>query len=149
MRIALAAFFIGTLLFPARSACQTSSVSGVTRFATGPLAAELVADMTKGLQQLIVAQEDYYGTHGGAYGKVLSRDDRSAVYFLPPPGVTITPTYATTNAWIARATHDWRYETSCVVSIGRIPPSRIIATASERLTPKEDGRPACDEAPQQ
>lgn len=125
------------------AAAQTSSVSGITRSATGKLAVELSNDMATGLRNLVTAQETYFSDHN-AYGRLLSRDDRSLVFLLPPPGVTLTLTYVTTNAWTARAFHQWMVGVSCVISVGKIPPSRVIRTTAAKLVPTEEGVPVCD-----
>jgi hypothetical protein len=122
---------------------QTSSVSGITRSATGELAAALFKDMASGLRQLVTAQEMYFTDHN-TYGFLLSREDRAAVFILPPPGVTLTLTYATRSAWTARATHEWMLGVSCVIAVGEIPPSRVIRTAAARLAPGAEGVPVCD-----
>jgi hypothetical protein len=99
--------------------------------------------MISALRNLVTAQEAYYSDNN-AYGHILSRDDRRQVFILPPPGVTLTLTYATRSSWTARATHEWLYGVSCVIFIGQVPPSRMLRTAADRRAASEEGVPTCD-----
>ena len=143
LRSAVATLFLGAA-FSQATAAQVSYVSGITKVATGEAAKDAIQDMKAGLRNLVTAQEAYYSDHN-RYGRDVSRDNRDQVFILPPPGVTLSLTYVTTNAWTARATHEWLPGLSCVIFVGKIPPSRTIQTATGRLEATTEGAPACDQ----
>lgn len=125
-------------------AAQVSSVSGPPRGLSPELIADLLQDMKASLRNLVTAQETYFSDHN-TYGKVLSRDNQAAVLIEPAAGVTLTLTYATAESWAGRATHDWLPGMSCVISVGAVPPSRILRTTAQRLEPSEEAVPVCDQ----
>lgn len=122
---------------------QTSSVSGPPMQITPEIAASLLASMASDLRSLVTAQEEYY-SNNARYGRVLSSADRSKVYIIPSPGVTLTLTYVTINTWAARANHEWM-RWSCVITVGQVAQSRIPSTAVQGLLPKQEGSPVCDQ----
>lgn len=126
------------------TAGQVSSRHGPPRSAEGPLAAELIADMTRDLRNLATAMEDYFSRYA-RYGRQLGPvGDTTRVQTDPSPGVTLTLVYFTRNSWTARATHDWLPGRSCVMYVGTIPPSRAIRTTRQRLAPSAEAEAACD-----
>lgn len=122
---------------------QVSSVTGPPRTLSEDIVADLIRDMKVSLQKLVTAQEMFFSDHN-RYGKVLSLDNPAAVVIVPAAGVTLSLTYATAGSWTARATHDWLPGMSCVISVGAVPPSRILQTTAQRLQPMEEGVPICD-----
>lgn len=131
-------------LLTAPVAGQVSSVTGPPRGLSPELIADLLQDMKASLRNLVTAQEMYFSDHN-TYGKVLSRDNQAAVLIEPAAGVTLTLTYATAGSWAGRATHDWLPGMSCVISVGAVPPSRVLQTTAQRLEPREEGVPICDQ----
>lgn len=122
---------------------QVSSVSGPPMQADSALAALLIDSMRSSLRDLATAQEGYFADHT-RYGRVLGKAGRNLVVLAPPPGVTVTLTYATSNSWAARATHTWLPGRSCVAWVGEVPPSRQPVTAGSRRNATEEGMAACD-----
>jgi hypothetical protein len=122
---------------------QTSSVTGPPMQVTAEITKLLLASMVSDLRNLVTAQEEYF-SNTNRYGRTLSSGDRSQVYIVPSPGVTLTLTYVTINTWAARANHEW-LRWSCVITIGEVAPSRIPRTAVQGLMPKEEGSPICDQ----
>jgi hypothetical protein len=127
-------------------AAQTSTVTGPPGQPSPEVAAAYVKDMAASLRNLIVSQEGYYSDHN-EYGRTLSLTDSQLVIIQPRPGVTLTLTYVTRNAWTARATHAALPTLSCVIYIGTIPPSRALKTRDQGRVPSDEGSPACDKPP--
>jgi hypothetical protein len=125
---------------------QTSDVTGPPASPSTEVAAALVKDMYASLRNLIVSQENFYSNRN-EYGHTLSLTDTAQVQIVPRPGVTLTLTYVTRNAWTARATHPDLPGLSCVIFIGKIPPSRQLKTRDKDRVPEEDGVPVCDDPP--
>lgn len=138
---------LGLLLLPVTAHAQTSSVRGPEQQVDRPMAESFLAGMASDLRNMVTAQEAYFSDHN-SYGRVLSTSDTRAVLVRPSQGVTITLTYVTASGWTARATHDWVGGLSCVVWVGKVPPSRRIATRLAGQYSKEDGVPLCDAVPQ-
>jgi hypothetical protein len=125
---------------------QTSDVTGPAAPPSTEVAAALVKDMYASLRNLIVSQENFYSDHN-EYGHTLSLTDSAQVQILPRPAVTLTLTYVTRNAWTARATHSALPGLSCVIFIGKIPPSRQLKTRDLGRLPEEESVPVCDDPP--
>jgi hypothetical protein len=110
------------------------------------MAETFLAAMANDLRNLVTAQEAYFADYN-RYGNVLSSSDRRAVFIQPSQGVTLTLTYATAAGWTGRASHDWIGGLSCVIWVGRVPPSKMITTRLNGLYGKEEAVPICDSVP--
>jgi len=112
--------------------------------ATSSLADSLRATMVSDLRQLATSQENYFADHS-RYGQVLGKaGTANTVQLDPSPGVTVTLTYATANAWTARAVHAWLPGRSCVAFVGPVPATRKLRTAHEGRSATEETIAACD-----
>lgn len=125
------------------ASAQVSSVTGPVAPIPAALHQQAVDAMTRDLQSLVVAMELYFSAQG-TYSGELSKRERSRIFVEPRPGVTLSLTYATRTSWTARATHDWLPASSCVISIGELPASRIPKTSATGLVPRSEGVPVCD-----
>ncbi|MDH5235022.1 MAG: hypothetical protein OEW77_08675 [Gemmatimonadota bacterium] len=122
---------------------QTASVSGPPMEVDAATRARLRAAMTRDLKNLVVAEEAYFADHA-EYGRTFARGAIKGVELKVSPGATVTLIYVTRQAYAARVTHDWLPGTSCVMTVGEVPPSRKPATTAEKKVPAKDGVPVCD-----
>lgn len=134
--------FLLVLAAPAARA-QTPSVSGPPMELDVATRRRLYAAMTADLKQLVTAQERWFADHA-EYARTFQRGAVRGARITPSAGVTLTLVYVTKDSYAARATHDWLAGRSCVMTVGRVPASRVPATTAERLAPSREATPVCD-----